>query len=57
MFMVKKFVMWPFIPFFAVTYVYRQNDLFLFYNKKFFDMLNVGEQYEMGKERNEMKGV
>lgn len=52
MFMVKKFVMWPFLPVFAATYVYRSRQLFVFYNKKFFDMCNVGEQYEVGFARN-----
>lgn len=48
MFMVKKFVVWPFVPLFVATYLYRQQDLYFFFNKKLFDMLNVGEQYEMG---------
>lgn len=45
-------MLWPFFPASILTYVQRQNDLYLFNNKKFFDMLNVGEQYEMGRERN-----
>jgi hypothetical protein len=49
MFMAKKFVVWPFFPVFAITYLYRQQDLFTLYNKKFFDMLNVGEQYNLGR--------
>ena len=52
MFMVKKFVMWPFLPVFAATYLYRQRYLFVLHNKKFFDMCNVGEQYELGFARN-----
>jgi hypothetical protein len=48
MFMVKKFVIWPFAPVFAVAYIYRQNFWFMLLNKKFFDMCNVGEQYELG---------
>jgi hypothetical protein len=52
MFMVKKFVIWPFIPVFIGTYLYRCRSLFIFNNKKFFDMCNVGEQYEMGYARN-----
>lgn len=47
--MAKKFVIWPFVPLFVATYLYRQQDLYVLYNKKFFDMLNVGEQYEMGR--------
>ena len=50
--MLKKFVMWPFFPVAAATYLYRQNALFVFYNKKYFDMCNVGEQYELGFARN-----
>ena len=41
--MVKKFVMWPFFPIAALTFVYRQRELFRFYNKKYFDMINLGE--------------
>ena len=48
MFMLKKFIWWPFAPVALATYVYRQKQLFVFHNKKFFDMCNVGEQYEVG---------
>ena len=51
-YMVKKFVMWPFFPFAIATFIYRQKELFRFYNKKYFDMINVGEQYELGYARN-----
>lgn len=54
MFMVKKFVIWPFIPVFVGGYLYRQQDYFMLFNKKFFDMLNVGEQYQLGHDRNEV---
>ena len=52
MFMVKKFVIWPFAPVFIATYLYRSRALFIFNNKKLFDMCNVGEQYELGYARN-----
>jgi hypothetical protein len=52
MFMLKKFIIWPLMPVMAVTYLYRQHQLFLFYNKKYFDMCNVGVQYEVGAARN-----
>lgn len=52
MFMVKKFIIWPFAPVFIATYLYRSRALFVQYNKKFFDMCNVGEQYEIGYARN-----
>lgn len=52
MYMVKKFVIWPFAPVFLATYLYRSRALFVKHNKKFFDMCNVGEQYEMGYARN-----
>ena len=52
MFMVKKFIFWPFAPVFAATYMYRSRSLFIFHNKKLFDMCNVGEQYELGYARN-----
>ena len=50
--MVKKFVMWPFFPLAAFTYLYRHKTQFMFNNKKYFDMGNVGEQYELGYARN-----
>ena len=50
--MVKKFVMWPFFPIFTFTYLYRSRQQFRFYNKKYFDMINIGEQYELGYGRN-----
>ena len=52
MFMMKKFIWWPFAPVFLGTYLYRSKQLFVFHNKKFFDMCNVGEQYEVGFARN-----
>lgn len=52
MFMVKKMIFWPIVPVALVVYTYRTNQLFAFYNKKFFDMCNVGEQYEVGFARN-----
>ena len=50
--MTKKFIMWPFFPIAAAVYLYRSRELFRFYNKKYFDMINVGEQYELGYARN-----
>ena len=35
MFMVKKFVIWPFAPVFIATYLYRSRALFIFNNKNF----------------------
>ena len=52
MFMLKKFIWWPFAPVFAASYLYRQRQLFVFHNKKLFDMCNMGEQYEVGFARN-----
>jgi hypothetical protein len=52
MYMLKKFVIWPFFPVFVGTYMYRHRSLFIFHNKKYFDMCNVGEQYELGYARN-----
>ena len=51
-FMVKKFVMWPFFPVAAGVYLYMSKVNFVFFNKKYFDMCNVGEQYELGYARN-----
>ena len=50
--MVKKFVMWPFFPLFIGTFMYKNQTNFMFNNKKYFDMCNVGEQYEIGYARN-----
>eukprot|EP00356_Strombidium_inclinatum_P003758 CAMPEP_0170492052 /NCGR_PEP_ID=MMETSP0208-20121228/11601_1 /TAXON_ID=197538 /ORGANISM="Strombidium inclinatum, Strain S3" /LENGTH=160 /DNA_ID=CAMNT_0010767739 /DNA_START=11 /DNA_END=493 /DNA_ORIENTATION=+ len=50
--MIRKFVIWPMLPVAIGTYIYRQRALGIFYNKKFFDMCNVGEQYELGFARN-----
>lgn len=52
MFMVKKFIVWPFVPVFVASYLYRSRSLFIFHSKKLFDMCNVGEQYEIGYARN-----
>jgi hypothetical protein len=51
MFMLKKFVIWPLFAVMPVFYIYRQHDLMIFHNKKFFDMCNVGAQYELGAAR------
>ena len=52
MFMLKKFVVWPFLPVFGLVYFYRCNELFMLNSKKLFDMCNIGEQYEVGYARN-----
>ena len=52
MFMLKKFVWWPFVPVLAFTYVYRARQLFVLHNQKLFDMCNVEEKYELGYARN-----
>ena len=31
MYMVKKFIIWPFVPVFTATYLYRQRSLFVFH--------------------------
>lgn len=54
MFMKKKFVIFP-LPVVGTLFgVYRNHDSFCFHNKKFFDMCNLGEQYEIGRERNKV---
>lgn len=42
------------LPVGLLTFLYRHQDLFVFHNKKFFDMCNLGVQYEVGYERNEV---
>jgi hypothetical protein len=51
MFMLKKFVIWPLFVVMPIFYIYRQHDLLVFYNKKYFDMCNVGVQYHLGAAR------
>ena len=50
--MMQKMIWWPFVPVAAGIYLYRAKQLFVFHNKKFFDMCNLGEQYEVGFARN-----
>ena len=50
--MTKKMILWPFVIVSPLTYLYRSKSQFYFYNKKYFDMCNVGEQYELGFARN-----
>lgn len=52
--MVKKFVVWPLLPVTLAVGLYRHQDLFVFYNKKYFDMCNLGIQYELGNARNKV---
>jgi hypothetical protein len=52
--MVKRFVIWPLLPVGLVVGITRHKDLFIFHNKKFFDMCNLGEEYEIGNERNKV---
>lgn len=54
MFMLKKFVIWPLIPTTILVGLYRHQDIFVLFNKKYFDMCNVGVQYEIGRERNKV---
>ena len=52
MFMLKRFIWWPIAPVALFVYVYRTRQLYAFHSRKFFDMCNVGEQYEVGYARN-----
>uniref|UniRef100_A0A7S3CJU1 Uncharacterized protein n=1 Tax=Strombidium rassoulzadegani TaxID=1082188 RepID=A0A7S3CJU1_9SPIT len=49
---VKRFLIWPLFAAFPPVYLYSSYSRALFYNKKFFDMCNIGEQYELGRARN-----
>lgn len=51
-YMTGKFALWPMIPVGLAVALYQNKALFIFHNKKFFDMCNLGEQFEIGKERN-----
>lgn len=54
MFMLKKFVFWPLPVFGTLGALYFQPKFFQMHNKKLFDMCNIGEQYFLGKKRNEV---
>jgi len=54
MFMLKKAVFWPLPVVGVLGAIYYQPIMFLKHNKKLFDMCNVGEQYFLGKKRNEV---
>lgn len=47
----KKFNPLP-LASFGVFYYYYSHKYLLMHNKRFFDMLNVGEEYELGYHRN-----
>ena len=52
-FRAKKMVVWPLVVSLQ-AFVYFRNYLFFKTNKRLFDMCNVGEEYELGKARNEV---
>ena len=54
MFMRKRFVIFPLFPVWGAVAYYINHDLALFHSKKHFDMLNLGEQYWVGRERNKV---
>lgn len=54
MFMRKRAIFYPFFPVFAIVSVIRNHNLATFFSKKHFDMLNLGDQYEIGRERNKV---
>jgi hypothetical protein len=54
MYMRKRFVIFPILFVLPVVAYYRNHDLAVFYSKKHFDMLNLGEQYIVGRERNKV---
>ena len=56
MFMLKRFVIWPLPVVGAAVAWYVQPRLLQKHSKKLFDMCNVGEQYYLGKKRNEVLG-
>jgi len=54
MWMLKKWVIWPLPVVGILAATYFQPVLYLKHNKKLFDMCNIGEQYYLGKKRNEV---
>ena len=54
MFMTKRFVAWPFVPVMLLVFPIRNHDLNVLFSKKYFDQCNLGEQYEIGRERNKV---
>ena len=53
-FLAKKMVWWPLLVITPIVALYAQGELLQKHNKKLFDMCNVGEQYFLGRKRNEV---
>jgi hypothetical protein len=53
-FLTKRMVYAPFPFAFAASWMYWKPEFFQVHNKKFFDMCNVGAQYQLGAARNEV---
>lgn len=54
MFLKKRFVIWPLVATMPIGYWYFSNRFFTRHNKKLFDMCNVGEEFYLGAQRNEV---
>ena len=50
----KRMVVWPLLMVFPLATVYFRNHFHFKHNKRLFDMCNVGEEYDLGKARNEV---
>lgn len=50
----KKMVWWPLFVITPLAYAYWQPILFQKHSKKLFDMCNLGEDYYLGRKRNEV---
>jgi len=53
-FLKKRMTFWPFFVVEGLASVYYYPRFFLLHNKKFFDMCNVGEEYYLGAQRNQV---
>ena len=50
----KKKLLWQPLLVYIPSYAYYNRKFRLTHNKRFFDMLNVGEEYELGYRRNKV---
>lgn len=48
----KRIVFWPLIPIWPLVYKYQTTVRFSQHNRRMFQMLNVGTEFELGAERN-----
>ena len=53
-FLKKKFILWPLPVVWSLATLYYYPRFTLLHNKKLFDMCNVGEEFYLGAQRNQV---